>query len=289
MKSVYTIQFLVLVIVVTAAIATLAAIFSHDGSGPYTYNSIRGHQVKIYGEGLYKDMSAEVAPQGLAQDHVTLLIGIPLLIISFVKARKGSLKGRFLLAGTFGYFLVTYLFYLVMGMYSHMYLAYVVLLSASFFAFYLTMQSFRLSNLPQSFGEKTPTGLAGVFLIFNCIAIGLLWLSIIVPPLLDGTIVPRQTEHYTTLIVQGLDLALLLPAGFIAGVLFIRKKPSGYLFAPVYMVFLSLLMTALTAKLIAMAHLGANVIPAIFIIPVFNLVAVIFSVLVLRNVRERRL
>lgn len=37
----------------------------------------------------------------------------------------------------------------------------------------------------------------------------------------------------------------------------------GYMFAPVYFVFLSLLMTALTAKVIAMALLGYQVIPAI--------------------------
>lgn len=119
------------------------------------------------------------------------------------------------------------------------------------------------------------------------VAIAFLWLSIVIPPLLDGSIVPRQVEHYTTLIVQGLDLAVLLPAGLISGLLLLRARPSGYLFAPVYFVFLSLLMTALSAKVIAMALLGYNVIPVIIIIPAFNILAVICTIILMKSIRER--
>jgi hypothetical protein len=285
-NSIKLIRFLVITIVIASAIATISAIFSHDGPGRYQHKSIRGQQVTIYGEGLYEDMSAEVAPQGLAQDHITLLAGIPLLVISFLMARNGSIKGRYLLAGTLGYFLVTYLFYLVMGMYNSMFLAYVILLSASFFAFFITMQTFKTERLPGSFDADTPTTSTGGFLIFNSIAIALLWLSIVVPPLIDGSIIPLQVEHYTTLIVQGLDLAILLPASFISGLLLIKRKPSGYLYAPVYLVFLSLLMSALTAKVIAMSFLGYNVMPAIFIIPAFNLVSVICTIVLMKHIKK---
>src|SRR5690606_11461775 len=73
------------------------------------------------GTGIY---SAEVAPQGIAQDYVTLFPGLPFLWISLAWARKGSLRGRFLLAGVLGYFFVTYLFYLMMGMYNALFLVY---------------------------------------------------------------------------------------------------------------------------------------------------------------------
>jgi hypothetical protein len=99
-------------------------------------------------------------------------------------------------------------------------------------------------------------------------------------------IVPVQAEHYTTLIVQGLDLGILLPAAFICGVLWIRKKSFGFLFAPVYFIFLSVLMCALTAKVIAMSVLGYNVIPVIFIIPTFNLITIISTIVILKNVEE---
>jgi hypothetical protein len=259
-------------------------IFSNDGRGQFEYTSIRSKSVMIYGKGLYKDMSAEVAPQGIAQDYVTLFIAIPLLILSFFKAREGSLKGRYLFAGTLGYFLVTYLFYTVMGMYNVMFLPYVILMGASFYSFILIILSFDTNALQNSFKPSTPVKITGGFLVFNSIVIGLMWLSIVIPPLLDGTIIPLQVEHYTTLIVQGLDLGILLPAGLISGVLLIRKKPSGYLLAPVFFVFLSLLMTALSAKIIAMKILDYNVVPAIFIIPSFNVITIICCLIILRSI-----
>lgn len=277
---------LILLIVLFAIAATTTGIFSSGGPGNYAYTSIRGKTVQIYGKGLYKDMSAEVAPQGIAQDHVTLFIAIPLLIISFFKAVKGAEKGKYLLSGTLGYFLVTYLFYMVMGMYNSMFLLYVILTGLSFFSFIIMIRSFDINQLPDFFKSTTPLKATGGFLMFSSIIIAMMWLSIIVPPLINGTIIPLQAEHYTTLIVQGLDLGILLPGSFISGLLLIRKKTTGYLLAPVYFVFLSLLMTALSAKIIAMKLLGYNVIPAIFIIPMFNLIAVICTISLLKNIKN---
>jgi hypothetical protein len=280
------ISILVCLIIILAIAATTIGIFSIDGRGQYEYTSIRGKTIIIYGKGLYKDMSAEVAPQGIAQDCVTLFIAIPLLIFSFFNAGKESLKSKYLLAGTLGYFLVTYLFYTVMGMYNVMFLPYIILMGASFYSFILIILSFDTNDLQNSFNPSAPVKTTGGFLIFSSIVIGLLWLSIIVPPLLNGTIIPLQAEHYTTLIVQGLDLGILLPGAFISGVLLIKRKRFGYLFAPVYFVFLSLLMTALSAKIIAMKMLGYNVIPAIFIIPAFNVITIICCIIILRSVKR---
>ena len=288
MQQKRTVTTLTLLIAMVAIAATTMGIFSSEGRGNYQYISIRGEAVTIHGKGLYKDMSAEVAPQGIAQDYVTLLIGVPLLLISLYAARGGSLKGRFLLAGVLGYFFVTYLFYTVMAMYNEMFLGYVFLAGASFFSFILTVLSFDSKSLPSSFGPATPVKATGGFLIFNSLAIAMLWLSTVVPPLLNGSIVPLQAEHYTTLIVQGLDLGILLPAAIIVAVLFIRKRPLGYLLCPVYFTFLSLLMTALTAKVIAMAILGYNVIPAVFIIPTFNLLTIICTVSILRGINKQQ-
>jgi hypothetical protein len=231
-------------------------------------------------------MSAEVAPQGIAQDYVTLFVGIPLLLVSLWLTRRGSRKGGYLLAGTLGYFLVTYLFYTVMGMYNKLFLLYVLLMGTSFYSFILTLLSFEIKALNNQFKASTPFKATGGFLIFTSVAIGLLWLSIVVPPLLNGTIIPLQVEHYTTLIVQGLDLGILLPAAFICGVLWLKRAPLGYLLTPVYFVFLSILMTALTAKVVAMAILEYNVIPVVFIIPTFNLLTVLCAAAILKNVVE---
>lgn len=286
MKHMKSITVLSSIILLLAIIAASGGIFSTDGPGPYTIETVRGDNVTVYGMGIYKHMSVDVAPQGIAQDYVTLFAAVPMLMIALIWARSGSMKGRFFLTGTLGYFMVTYLFYLVMGTYNVLFLVYVILLGTSFFGFAQALLSIDIKKLPEHFGESTPEKWAGGFLVFNSIAIGLMWLGIVVPPLLDGSIIPDQVEHYTTLIVQALDLSLLLPLSFIAGLLFIRKKPFGYLLAPTYFVFLSLMMVALTAKIVAMGMLGQNVIPAIVIIPLFGLISILCSILILKNIRE---
>ncbi len=276
MKYQKTITILVIIIAVFSFIAAAQGMFSSQGPGPYEFTSIHGQQVLIYGKGIYQHMSAEVAPQGIAQDVVTMFVGIPLLIGSLYFTRKGLLRARLVLSGVLGYFLVTYLFYLTMGMFNRLYLAYVLILSASFYAFIITMFSFDVKSLVNVFNNKKfSLKFAGGFLVFNSIAIGLLWLSVIVPPLLKGAF-PIELEHYTTMIVQGLDLALLLPASFISGVLFVKRKPISFLLAPVYLIFLSILMTALTAKVIAMKA-G---IPVSVIIPAFNVITIFCSYIV---------
>ena len=85
----------------------------------------------------------------------------------------------------------------------------------------------------------------GGFLLVNGVLITLLWLQVIVSPLLAGRLYPAGLAHLTTMIVQGFDLALLLPASFVAGVAYLRRRPPGGLLAPVYAVFLVLQMLAL--------------------------------------------
>ena len=286
MKNKKVISVLVIVVAIMAIIAASSGIFSHGGNGPYEYQSIRGKTVTIHGDGLYRHMSSDVAIQGIAQDYVTLFLAVPLLLAALIFSSKGSLHSRFLLAGILNYFLLTYLFYLEMAMYNEMFLAYIILTGTSFFAFVILLLTIDIQKMPVIFNSNIPVKFIGGFLIFNSIVIALLWLSVVIPPLIDGSIIPDAVEHYTTLTVQGLDMALFLPISFISGFLLIKKKPFGYLMSTVTLVFLPMLMTALTAKIIAMAMTGINVIPAVFIIPAILIISIICSLLLLRNINE---
>jgi hypothetical protein len=276
---------LILLITCLSLVATTMGIFSSGGPGQYTYTSIRGKQVEIYGKGIYRDMSAEVAPQGIAQDYVTLFFALPLLLISFVFARSESLKSRLVFIGVLKYFFITYLFYTVMAMYNRLFPVYVMLMGSSFYALILAVVPLDLKNIHHQFTSFFRRKLLAAFLIFNSTSIILLWLSIIIPPLLDGTVIPLQVEHYTTLIVQGLDLGILLPGAIITGILFFRNNSLSFFLAPVYFIFLSILMTALTSKVVGMYLLGYNVIPVIFIIPIFAILSWVSSWIILRAMK----
>jgi len=271
---------------ILAAIAACFGIFTNDGPGPSEYTTVRGETIELYGQGVYQHMSSDVAIQGIAQDYVTLFIAIPLLIVSFAGFRKGSIRAKYILTGTTGYLLVTYLFYTAMGMYNYMFLVWVTLLGLTFFTLLKLILSFNFAASTGELSEKAPHKFAGGFLMFNSIIIALLWLSILLPPLIDGTLYPKELDHYTTLIVQGFDLGLLLPASFISGLLLYRRKPSGLVLGTVYLGFLSLLMIALCAKIAAMAIQGVNVIPAVFVIPAITVVTIIALVSMVRKVRS---
>ena len=285
MKNKRIIAILVLMIAIFSGMATVMGITSNNGSGEYDYMSIRGENITIYGKGIYRHMSADVAIQGIAQDYVTLFVGIPLLLFALFLFRKKNIKGLFLLSGTSMYFLVTYLFYTAMGMYSVMFLVYVILLCLSFFAFVLTLFFYNITEIKQMFSSEKLIRYSGLFLVINSLMVAMLWLSIIIPPLLDGSIYPKELQHYTSLIVQGFDLGLLLPIGIVSGILAFRKSSYGYFFTTINLIFLSILMAALTSKILFMANAGYNVIPVIFIMPTVCLISTVLSSFILKKIK----
>ena len=285
MKNNKIITILVLLIIIFSGIATVMGITSNNGSGEYDYMSIRGENITIYGKGLYRHMSADVAIQGIAQDYITLFLGIPLLLFALFLFRKNNIKGLFLLSGTLMYFLVTYLFYTAMAMYNVMFLVYLALLCLSFFAFVLTFFCYNITEIKQMFRSEKLIRYSGLFLVINSVMVAMLWLSIVVPPLLDGSIYPKELQHYTTLIVQGFDLGLLLPIGIVSGILAFRKNRYGYLFTTINLIFLSTLMAALTSKILFMANAGENVIPVIFIMPTVCLISAVLSLFILKKMK----
>ena len=116
MKFKKSISRLVLLIAILALIASAYGVFSSQGKGQYDFKTIHETTVTIFGKGLYQNDSVSAASQAIAQDVVTLFLGIPLLLVSLYLFRKGLLKGKLLLAGTIAYFLYTYTSYSFLSM-----------------------------------------------------------------------------------------------------------------------------------------------------------------------------
>lgn len=96
MQNKKTISILVFIIASLSLIATLTGILSatKNESCEYQFESIHGQKVTIFGKGLYQHMSSDVAIQGIAQDYVTLFVGIPALLFALFFVRKGTLKSK---------------------------------------------------------------------------------------------------------------------------------------------------------------------------------------------------
>jgi hypothetical protein len=230
-----------------------------------------------------------MAVQAIAQDYVTLFMGVPLLLFSLYLSGKGLLKGHLLLTGTFGYFLyayASYASYSFLSMYNSLFLVYVLLMSASFLAFTLAMMSFVISKLPLFFTEKLPVKLVGSFLLFASFVFGMMWLGKIVYPLMNHT-PPEGIEHYTTLVIQALDLGFVVPIGTIAGILLMRRRSFGYLLGPVIIIKEITLLTALSAMILLQIQAGVEISPAVVVLVlILNLSVVYLLVLILKNIKE---
>ena len=100
--------------------------------------------------------------------------------------------------------------------------------------------------------------LAGVFPIIMGLLLAGMWLSMIVGSLLNGT-APAALENYTTLVIQALDLGVLVPAAFIAGLMTLKGKGWGYALVSILLVKVSLLGTAILSMIFFMARNGVDV------------------------------
>jgi hypothetical protein len=244
---------LVVAIGLLALAAVGAGLFWPADGQPYSFTTHRGEVVTITGAGLYRYDTVSSAVQEQAADIVTLSLGLPLLAISTWLAGRGSLRGRLLQTGTLGYFLYTYTQMSVNTAYNPLFLVYVTLMALSLYAFVLSFFEFDLTNLPASFSNQTPRRLVAAVLFAAGGFLLLAWLGRIVPTLNSRTV---ALENTTTMVIQAMDLGLILPLAFVAGVLLLRRSAWGYLLASVAVMKMLTLGASVSAMGINMALQG---------------------------------
>ena len=269
-----------------ALVAALAGIWPGDGT-PYLLTSFRGEQVTINARGLYYWDTVSSAAQMQANDLVTLLVGLPLLAVSFWLSRRGSLRGRLLMAGTLGFILYTYITMCFGAAYNQLFLVYVALFSLSLLAFITSMMSFDLDDLPGHFSGRLPRRGIAALLFFAAGFLSLAWLGRIVPTLIQNQI--PALENTTSMFIQAMDLGIVVPACLLAGVLLLRRSAWGYLLASVGMAKFFTLGIAVSLMGLNMARVGVPVSPIeLAVFPSMALINVVMTVLLLKNVDPRK-
>jgi len=279
---------MVLCIVILSVGTCLFGLLSGGGNGNYEFQSINNETVTINGTGLYKNDSVSATAQGKASDFVTLFMAVPLLLGSLYFTQKGSFRGKILLTGTLGYFLYTYISYTFLWMYNPLFIIYVAIMSLSLFAFIQAMTSFDLENIISNFKKQLPVKILGGFQIFIAFALAMLWLGKISPSIFQG-LVPVGLEHYTTLVIQGMDLGFVVPAALLSGILLIKKRSLGYLLSSVIIVKSITMLTCISAMIVNMSREGVKMsMVEAMLFPMFNLLAVGCLILLLKNTMSEK-
>lgn len=285
MKNKKLVITLVIIIAICSAICAWIGVTSKNGTGEYSYTSIRGEEVIIYGSGIYKDESLSMASQVIAQDYVILILAIPALLVSMVLALKSS-KGLLALAGTLGFFLYTYMSYSFTAMYNNLFLVYLLLMSCSLVAFILNCINITAYGLSNCFQEKPKLKFAAIFMLVMATLVGAMWLGRIIPPMFSET-TPESVEHYTTLIIQALDIGIVIPAMIVGGILTLKKNPIGYFLVTLMSIKALTLLISISAMMIGMANNGVSAtIVEIIAFGTFNIIAIINITFVMKSIKQ---
>jgi len=263
--------------------ATLAGLWPSDGES-YKLTNFRGEQVSINARGLYYWDTVSSVAQMQANDLVMLMVGLPLLLVSFWLALRGSLRGKLLLAGTLGFILYTYITMCFGAAYNDFFLVYVALFSLSLFSFILTMQWIERETLPMRFSDKFPRRWIAGLLIFSGLFLLVAWLGRIIPTLTADQM--PMLDNITSMFIQAMDLGIIVPTCVISALLLLQRQAWGYLLASVAMMKFLTMGLAVSLMAINMMRVGVTVSPAeLTIFPMITLINLIMAILLLKNIK----
>jgi len=255
MKRQPALNWLIPLIAVITIIIASTGLFSQGGSGPFPFTTVYGDTVEIYGKGIYRHDSTFVAALFRGTDAITLFISIPLLLISYLFYRRGSLRGSLFMIGMILYFLYVGVSYTFSTIFNSMFLFYTALFSASLFATMIAFTSFDTELLISKVTSGMPRRGMAIFLIVAGLGTLMLWISELIGPMMTGT-APANLGPYTTMFTHGFDSAVITPATVVTGILLLQRKPLGYLLAPPLLILCTLIGVVVISQTISQALEG---------------------------------
>ncbi len=289
MKSSKTLVILSSLVAVLALVASGVGLFWQRKGEPFTFTTLHGQTIEIYGRGLYRYEWAFKAPVLRGADAILLFLGVPVLIVAILLYRRGSLKGGFLLTGTLSCFLYNAASLAFGAAYNDLFLLYIVYFSISLYAFILAFSLMDGDVLPTYISPDLPHRGIAIFIIFSGLSTSV-WLMDIVAALFEGG-VPANVASYATDVTAVIDIGVIMPAAFIAGVLLLRRKPIGYPLAATMLILLTLVGMIVVGQTVMQILDGIVLSPeefAAFVVPfvLLSLIAIGLTIILLRHVAD---
>lgn len=212
-------------------------------------------------ESVYERDTESFAVQGVSQDYITLLIAVPAVLLLGWFAYRGSFTARLMWHGVVFYFAYTYTIAAFMVRFNDLFLVYTSLLACSILALIGGLASLGWPIESVRFGDRWPRRSVVVFLGFAVATFLMLWLSDIVPAIINGVEPESLAETLTpTNGVEVLDLSLLLPGTALIAFWVWKAEARGYVLATGLITYIVLLGLALVAMIIglSLSDVGAD-------------------------------
>lgn len=182
--------------------------------------------ISLLNPSLYQD-NAFTKQAWFGNDLITILVAVPLLLVTGLLIKKTSHLLRLLSLGGMWYMVYNYVFYVYGTSFNTLFLAYILLvvLSGRHLIKTLIVENRALLEINQGHAFGKLEKFMGIYLLVFAGILGILWIMLPLLSIISGQIPEHVvlTGHVTA-IVFATDLMLLIPVTGLVGLLLVKKS-----------------------------------------------------------------
>jgi hypothetical protein len=178
----------------------------------------------VMAPGRYRDV-AWITATWYGNDWLTLIIAVPLLLISSRAARRGSARAFLLWAGVVGYAVYNYAFYLLGAALNAFFPLYVLCVVLAAVMLILALAKLDATVITLTEQSVAPIPLIGGSFVIIGLGLGAVWTTLWAAHVFAGRPTPVEPEAFR--LVAALDLSMMVPALVCGGILMWRRRPWG--------------------------------------------------------------
>jgi hypothetical protein len=228
----------------------------------------------IFIKGLYRD-NKWVASIFLGTDIVTLVVIVPVIIISLMYTIRGSLRARLILLGTLYYSFYNNIYYLF-STFNRFFLVYVAIFILSLSALIVALHRTEADKI-KGLERSAPRKAVSVAMFICAGILSLMWIGQSILFIITGQIPQIIIDSGgITHMVAALDLSLEVPPLVIGGILLWKARPWGVAISTIILVQCILIVLVLIVT--PPFQEAAGVKDAYMIVPLWAVMGVIFLI-----------
>ena len=226
---------------------------------PLVISILYTSSVGLFTAEFYSRETLNWQTQSIGQDMMDLFLIAPVLLTSSILAWKGNKIGTLLWAGTNLYLIYTFCIFCFDVHFNSLFIFYCINLGLSFYSFLYFIHSQVNKPVVTNLHHQILIRTIGIYLVGIAVIFTFLWLSEIIPAMLNRTIPDSLAEvGLPTNGVHVIDLSVFLPGLFIIGTGLLRNRKMAFILAPVILVFFILMDITIGGLMVLMYQVGLD-------------------------------
>jgi hypothetical protein len=207
----------------------------------------------IYHDNLF------VASGWRGNDWVTLLVAIPVLVLTTILCSKGSRRAQLIRLGLLYFFIYHYAFYLFGAAFNQLFLIYVGIIVTAGFALICSMLLLDPKEAAPDLSPKSPMKWIGIYMFLVAAGLTFVYTSQSIAFVTSGKLPEIVIKTgLATNAVFALDFLLVIPIFASSAVMLWQRKPHGYVLASIANVMGSMYMIAIGSATAFVLRSGAS-------------------------------